>query len=83
MSLLEVRMSCMSLQACSNVTLEDVAVLGECYPPGCDSSLNLLNLVFISGAVSLYQVDVVFNVLDLSVSFSIITFVFDLFIFRP
>ena len=32
-----------------------------------DSSLNLLVLVFVSGAVSLSQVDVAFNVLDLSV----------------
>ena len=53
----------LSLQACSNVTLEDVAVLGECY----DSSFNLLGLVFVSGAVSLSQVDVSFNVLDLKV----------------
>ena len=57
----------MSLQACSNVTLEDVAVLGECCPSGRDSSLNLLVLVFVSGAVSLSHVDVAFNVLDLSV----------------
>ena len=41
------------LQACSNVTLEDVALLGECCPSGHDSSLNLLDLVFVSGAVSL------------------------------
>ena len=47
MSLLEVRMS---LEACSYVTLEDVAVLGECCPSGRDSSLNLLILVFVSGA---------------------------------
>ena len=65
MALLEVRMS--SLQACSNVTLEDIAVLGECCPSGRDSSLNLLVLVFVSGAMSLSQVDVAFNVLDLSV----------------
>ena len=32
------------LQACSNVTLEDDAVLGECCPSGLDSSLNLLVL---------------------------------------
>ena len=57
----------MSLQVCSNVTLEDVAVFGECCPPGRDSSLKLLVLVFVSGAVSLSQVDVVFNVLGLSV----------------
>ena len=91
-SLLEVCMSCdLSLQACSNVTLEDVAVLGECCPSGHDSSLNLLVLVFISGAISLSQVDVAFNVrfsiwvllIYIDVTFSIITFVFDLFIFRP
>ena len=66
MSLLE---GCMSvdlpLQARSNITLENGVVLGECCPSGRDSSLNLL--VFASGAVSLSQVDVVFNVLDLSV----------------
>ena len=44
-------------QACSNVTIEDVAVLGH------DSSLNLL----VSGAVSLSQIAVALNVLDLSV----------------
>ena len=52
----------LSLQTCSNVTLEDVALLGECCP-----SLNLLVLVFVSGTVSLSQVDVAFNVLDLTV----------------
>ena len=57
----------MSLQACSNVTLEDVAVLGECCPFGCDSSLKLLILFFVSAAVSLSQVNVAFNVLNLSV----------------
>ena len=51
-SLLEVRMSC-RLQACSYVTLEDVAVLGKCYPSGRDSSLYLLVLVFVSSAVYL------------------------------
>ena len=50
----------MSLEACSNVTLEDVAVLGECCQTGRDSSLNLLVLVDV-------DVDVAFNVLDLSV----------------
>ena len=79
----------LSFQACSNVTLEDVAVLGECCPSSRDSSLNILVLVFVSGAVFLSQVDVAFNVLDrvlltyIGVSFSIITFLFDLFIFRP
>ena len=51
----------------SNVTLEDVAVPGECCPSGRDSSLNLLVLVFVSGALSLTQVDVAFNVPDLGV----------------
>ena len=55
------------LQPCSGVTIEDVAVLGGCYPSGHDSSLNLLVLVFVPGAVSLSQVYEVFNVLDLSV----------------
>ena len=57
-----------SLQACSNVILEDVAVLGECCPCGRDSSMNLLVLVLFSGAVSLSQKGVGFNVLDLSVA---------------
>ena len=57
----------MSLQACSNVTLEDVPVLGECCPSDRDSSLNLLVLVVVSGAVSLSQVDVAFNVFNRSV----------------
>ena len=56
----------MSLQARSNVTLEDVAVLGACFPSGRDSFLNLLVSVFVSGAVPLSQVDVAFNILDLS-----------------
>ena len=47
MSLLEVRMLVdLSLQACPNVTLEGVAVHGECCPSGRDSSLNVLVLVF-------------------------------------
>ena len=57
----------LSLQACSSVTLEDVTVVGECCPFGCDYSLNVLVLIFVSGAVSLSQVDVAFNVLDLNV----------------
>ena len=65
MSLMEVRMSCRL--ACSNVTLEGNAVLGECCQPGRDSYSNLLVLVFVSGATSLSKVDVAFNVLDLSV----------------
>ena len=56
----------LSLQACSNVTFEDVAVLIECYPSGRDSSLNFPVLVFVSGAIYLSQVDIAFNVLDLS-----------------
>ena len=67
MSLLEVRMSCtlVHLQVCPNVAHEDAAVLVECCPFGRDSSLNLLVLVFFSGAICLFQVDVAFN--DLSV----------------
>ena len=64
-------MSCryvVDLRACSNVTVQDVAVLGECCAPGRDSSLNLLVLFcFASGVVPLSQIDVAFNVLDLSV----------------
>ena len=41
--------------------------LAECGPSGRDSSLNLLVMDFVSGAVSLSQVDVAFNVLNLSV----------------
>ena len=41
--------------------------LGECCPSGRDSSLNLLVLIFVSVAVSLSQVDVTLNVLDLGV----------------
>ena len=37
------------------------------FPSGRDSSLNLLVLVYVTGAVSLSQVGVAFNVLDLSV----------------
>ena len=58
----------LSLQACSNISLEYVAVLCECCPSGRDSSFNLLVLVFVSGSVSLSsQVDVAFNVLDMCV----------------
>ena len=64
MTLLEIRVVDMSLQACSNVTLADV---GECTPPGHDSSLNFLDLVFVYSVVSLSHVDVAFNVLDLNV----------------
>ena len=48
MSLLRLRLNLdLSFQACSNATLEDVAVLGECCPSGRDSSLNLLVLIFL------------------------------------
>ena len=57
----------LSLQACSNLTLEYFAVLGECCPFGRNSSLNLLVLVFVAGSVSLSHVNVAFIVLDLSV----------------
>ena len=46
MPLLEVRKSC-RLVPLNNVILDDVAMLGECCPPGRDSSLNLLVLVFV------------------------------------
>jgi len=74
----------------SNVILEDVAVLCECCLSGCDSSFNPLFLVIFSGAVSQSQVHVAVIVLDLGVVetlcgvlVSIITFVVNLFIFRP
>ena len=40
---------------------------GECCPPGRDSSLNPFVLVCVLDAVSLSQVDIAVNVLDLSV----------------
>ena len=54
MSLLEVAMSCRRscLQTYSNVTLEDVTVLGKCCPSGRDSYLNFHVFVFVFGAVS-------------------------------
>ena len=72
----------------------------QCYPCRCrgacrmlstrrDTSLNLLVLFFVCGAVSLSQVDVPIKVIDLGVVYIfvcvvfIITFVFDLLIFRP
>ena len=78
----------LSLQACPSVTFEDSGVLSECCPSDRDSSLNLLFLCFVSGAVSLFQVDVALTLsiwmllTYIGVSFSIITFVFDVFIFR-
>ena len=57
----------LSIQACSNVTLEDVALLSECCPSGYDSSLNLIVLVFVSDAVSPSHIDKALNVLDLGV----------------
>ena len=42
-------------------------MFGNCCPSGRDSSLNLLVLVFVSGAISLSHVDEAVNVLDLSV----------------
>ena len=57
----------LSLQECSSVTLDDVAVLRECCTSARDSSLNLLVLVLVSGAGSLSQLDVAFNVFDRSV----------------
>ena len=57
----------LSLQVCPCITLENIAVLGECFPSGRESSLNLIVFVFASGAVSLSQIDVGFNVLDLGI----------------
>ena len=57
----------LSLQVYPRVSLEEVAVQDKCCPPGRDSILNFLILVFVSGAVSLSQVDVALNVLDLGV----------------
>ena len=83
-SLLEVRMNFRLVFSCSNVTLEDVVMLGKCCPSSGDSSLKFLVLVFISGVVSLTQIDVAkIDIYYIRVSFFIITFVFDLFIFRP
>ena len=63
-----VRLSCRLVSSrCFNVTLEDVAELDDCCPSGHDSSLDHLVWVFVSGAVSLSQVDVAFNVLHLRV----------------
>ena len=79
----------MPLQTCPNVTLTYVGKLGECCLSGSDISLNLLVLVFISGAVYLSQIDVTCTVLYLSVVniywcvLFIIILVFDLFIYRP
>ena len=58
-SLLEVRLTCRltSVQAGSIVTVEYVTVLGECCLAGCEPSFNLIILVFVSRAVSLFQVD--------------------------
>ena len=87
LSLLEIHMSCRLVS--SSVSLEDVAVLAECCPSRRDSSLKLLDLVFVSDGVTLSQLDVA-NIRDLGfvdiyigISFSIIIFVFDLCIFRP
>ena len=65
----------LTIQAGSNIIPKHITVPGECCPFGSDSSLNLLVLVVASGAVSLPQVDVACDVLDLravDVSFSII-----------
>ena len=51
-----------SRQAYSSITFDDIAVLDECWPSGRDSSLNIIILVFVSGAVYLSQVDVAFKV---------------------
>ena len=56
----------MSLQTGSIVTLEVVAMLIECCPVFCDSSLELLVFFFVSGAVSFFQVDAAFMILYLN-----------------
>ena len=70
----------LTIQAGSNITPKHITVPGECCPFGSDSSLNLLVLVVASGAVSLPQVDVACDVLDLG-RFPSSTFVFNLVIF--
>ena len=40
-----------------HVPVVPLKMVGECYPSGRDSSLNLLVLVVVSGAVSLSKVD--------------------------
>ena len=42
-------------------------MLGECFTSGCDSSLNILVLIYVFGAVYMSHVDVTSNILDLSV----------------
>ena len=54
----------LSLHACSNVTLEYVAVLDECSPFGRDSSLNFF--VIFADAVYLSLVNVALNVFYLT-----------------
>ena len=56
----------LSLQACSSVTHEGLSVIGECCSSGRYSSLNLLVLVLVFDVLSLSQVGVTFNVLDLN-----------------
>ena len=69
MPLMELRVSCidLSLQAGSNVTLEDVAILAKCSPTGRDFIFESACLVCVSGAVSLSQTDVAFNIIYLRV----------------
>ena len=71
-------------QVCSTVTLKDVAVLGEFCPPGRDFSLNLFDLVFVSGTVFLPQVDLAFILFYLSgvvgIKLLVCHFIVDLFI---
>ena len=56
----------LSLQARYNVTVENVAVLGECNPSDRDSWISL-SCFFVFDVVSLSLVNVTFNVFDLSV----------------
>ena len=67
MTLLEARMSCRLVSSSMfQCYFEDVMVLGECCLSGRDS-VNLPVLVFVYGVVSLSQIDVPFNVLNLNV----------------
>ena len=51
----------MSLRVDSRVTLEDVWVRVDYFLAGCDYSFNFLVLFFVSGALSLRQIDVTFK----------------------
>ena len=64
MSLLEVRMSCRIVSSCRYVPMLPLK-MSRCLANAVHSPLNFLVLVVVSGAVSLSQVDVAFNLLHL------------------